>query len=63
MDITKNPLTIGLLRAIGIMVITKDLSNLVHQFDLGIWAELGFICDVFHDLFHVLSFNIAISGK
>ena len=27
-DITKNPLTIGLLRAIGIMVITKDLSNL-----------------------------------
>jgi hypothetical protein len=29
-DITKYPLTIGLLRAIVIVVITKDLSNLVH---------------------------------
>jgi hypothetical protein len=28
-DITKYPLTIGLLCAIGAMVITKDLSNLV----------------------------------
>lgn len=29
-DITKYPLTIGLLCAIGIAVVSKDLSNLVH---------------------------------
>ena len=30
MDIAKNPLTIGLLCAISIMVISEDLANLVH---------------------------------
>ena len=29
-DMTNNPLTIGLLCAIGEMVILKDLSNLTH---------------------------------
>ena len=29
-DITKYPLTIGLLCAIGVVVISKDFSNLVH---------------------------------
>ncbi len=29
-DITKNPLTIGLLCAICVVVVSKDLSNLVH---------------------------------
>ena len=29
-DITKNPLTIGLFHAIRIMGITEDLSNLIH---------------------------------
>jgi hypothetical protein len=30
MDIAKDPLTIGLLCAIRIMVISEDLANLVH---------------------------------
>ena len=30
MDITKNPLTIGLLRAISATLISKNLSNPVH---------------------------------
>ena len=29
-DITKNPLTIGLLCAIGIVVIAQDLAHLIH---------------------------------
>jgi hypothetical protein len=47
-DITKYPLTIGLFRAIGVVVVSKDLSNLVHQFEILIWAELRLI---FHVLF------------
>lgn len=45
-DITKNPLTIGLLCAISVVVISKDLSNLVHQFEIRIGTELQLI--VFH---------------
>ncbi len=45
-DITKNPLTIGLLCAICVMVISKDLSNLVHQFEIRIGTELQLI--IFH---------------
>jgi len=42
-DITKNPLTIGLLCAICVVVISKDLSNLVHQFEIRIGTELQLI--------------------
>ena len=56
-DITKYPLTIGLLCAIGVAVVPEDLSNLVHAFEIRIriWVELRFI-------FHVRCHNIVISG-
>lgn len=42
-DIPKHPLTIGLFRALNIATISKDLSDLVHDLEILIWAELRFI--------------------
>lgn len=39
MDITKNPLTTGLLREIGIMMISKNLANLIHKFSFGLGRD------------------------
>jgi len=54
-DITKNSLTIGLLCAISVVVISKDLADVVHSLEIRIWAELRFV-------FHFLCINNAISG-
>jgi len=41
-NITKNPLTIVLLCWIGVTVIPKELTNLIHQLDPRIGAEFWF---------------------
>ena len=40
MDIAKYPLAIGLLCAVGVVMITEHLAHLVHKFEFGIRAEL-----------------------
>jgi len=54
-DIAQDPLAIGLLRTICIVVVSQDFPHLVHQLEFGILAELRFI-------FHIAYFNILISG-
>ena len=55
-DAPANPLAIGLLGSIGVVVVAEDLSYLVHKAEAGIRSE-------FRLGFHFRPFNIAISGK
>jgi hypothetical protein len=45
LDESEDPLTIGLLGAVGIVGISQDLSDLIHEAQLGIRS--GFLLD-FH---------------
>ena len=38
-DIAHDPIAIGLFRAIGIVMIPQDLSNLIHEPEFRIWPE------------------------
>jgi len=53
-DITKYPLTAGLLRAISAMVMSKNLSKPVHSFEIRIRAKL-------QSIFHICILNPAAS--
>ena len=55
-DKTPYPLVVGLLSAVGIVMIAQHLTYLVHQFEFRIRMKLRFI-------FHVVRLNIAIDGK
>ena len=46
-NITTDPIAVGMLRAVGVMMIAKHLPDLVHKFEVGIGPEFLF---VFHDI-------------
>jgi hypothetical protein len=60
MDIAEYPLAIGLLGAVGVVVIAEHLAHLVHELEAGILAKFRFI---FLLTFHVLWQSSAISGN
>ena len=55
-DVAQNPLAVGLLRAIGVMVIAQHLAGLIQKFRLGIGPEFWFV-------FHPCRLNMGITGK
>jgi hypothetical protein len=55
-NVAEDPLAIGLLGAVGIMVVTEDLFDLIHQSEFGIRSK-------FWLAFHVRYDYIVISGK
>jgi len=57
MNITKYPLAIGMLCAVGVVMITEHLAYLVHELEAGIRAEFRFI---FFLTFHILPHNITM---
>jgi len=46
-DVTNDPIAVGILGAVGVMMITKYLADLVHKLYAGIASEFSF---VFHDI-------------
>jgi len=60
MDIAKYPVAIGMICAVGVVMITEHLACLVHQLEAGIRVEFQFI---FLLTFHNLSLNITICGN
>jgi hypothetical protein len=59
-NIAKYPLAIGLLCAVGVVMITEHFAYLVHKVEVGIRVEFRFI---FILTFHLLKYIIAICGK
>ena len=59
-NIAKYPLVIGLLCAVGVVMITQHLAYLVNELKAGIRVEFRF---VFLLTFHMLLDIIAICGK
>src|SRR5437879_2567089 len=57
--IAKYPLAIGLLGAVGVVVITEHLAYLVHELEAGIRTECRFICI---STFHMRPCSIATLG-
>lgn len=55
-DITQDLLAISLFCLIGTMIIAQDLAHLIHKFSLPVRTEYRLI-------FHIIPFNIIISGK
>lgn len=56
-DIAQNPVRIGLLGPVGIMVISEDLLYLIHQAETWIWPE-------FKGLFHVnIAYHCYVENK
>jgi hypothetical protein len=51
MEIARYPLAIGLLGAVGVVVIAEYLSHLVHQLEAEMWAKFWYI---FVLIFHIL---------
>ena len=52
-DITNDPIAVGLLGAVRVMMITKYLADLVHKLKAWIGSEFAF---VFHDISDILLF-------
>ncbi len=46
-DVTNDPIAVGILGAVRVMMITKYLSDLIHKLYAGIGSEFSF---VFHDI-------------
>ncbi len=46
-DVTNDPIVVGLLGAVRVMMITKYLPDLIHKLYAGIGSEFSF---VFHDI-------------
>lgn len=55
-NIAENPLAIGLFGTVGVMMVPENLTHLVHELEFWIGPEFWFA-------FHIICFNIAISGK
>ncbi len=49
-DVTNDPIAIGILGAVRVMMITKYLPDLIHKLYAGIGSEFSF---VFHDINHI----------
>ena len=60
MDIAEYPLAIGLLGAVGVVMIPEHLAHLIHEFEAGIRAKFRFI---FLLTFHIPSNSITICGN
>ena len=60
MNIAKYPLAIGLLCAVGVVMITERLAYLIHELEAGIHVEIWFI---FLLIFHILLHIIIICGN
>ena len=60
MDKAQDPVDIGLLGAVGVVIIAEHLAHLVHQLEAGIRAK--FRC-IFLLIFHALWHSSAISGN
>lgn len=73
MDVTLDPIAIGLFRAIGIVVISQNLPHLIHEAKTGIRSEFFEFSILFNisdnrwknqwKVFHILPLNISIDGK
>ena len=50
-DVAKYPLTIGLLGAIGIVMVAEYLTHLIHKLQAGIWSKFRYI---FLFIFHIV---------
>ena len=53
-DVTNDPIAVGLFRAVGVMMVTKYLADLVHKLYAGIGTEFSF---VFHDINNASSYH------
>ncbi len=53
-DVTNDPIAVGLLGAVRVMMITKYLTDLVHKLYAGIGSEFSF---VFHDINNISSYD------
>ena len=53
-DVTNDPIAVGLFHAVGVMMITKYLTDLVHKLYAGIGSEFTF---VFHDMRNISSYH------
>ena len=53
-DVTNDPIAVGILGAVRVMMITKHLPDLIHKFYAGIGSEFSF---VFHDINNISSYH------
>ena len=53
-DVTSDPIAVGLFHAVGVMMITKYLTDLVHKLYAGIGSVFTF---VFHDMGNISSYH------
>ena len=53
-DITNDPIAVGILGPVRIMMITKHLPDLIHKLQVGIRSEFSF---VFHDIRYISSYH------
>ena len=53
-DVTNDPIAVGLLGAVGVMMIMKYLADLAHKLKAGIGPEFSFL---FHDMDDTSSYH------
>ena len=53
-DVTNDAIAVGLFRVVGVMMITKYLTDLVHKLYAGIGSVFTF---VFHDMGNISSYH------
>jgi hypothetical protein len=58
-DITDNPVAVGMFRTVGVMMVTQNLPDLVHELQARVRSEFPF---VFHEINIIFSKHEKING-